>query len=212
LAVRKAGATLNGAVTGVFVDRLFGFISLGILCILVSPMEGQLLVGSTLKWPFLLTMFLLLSVCGGGLLLLLIPQSWHRHAFIRPLTSLIAIIEQGLHHKGVFLSLLLSALLASIILILGLQVLMIAFDVSITWSQGAAILPVVMLLTSLPISFAGWGLREGAMVLGLGIYGVPQETALALSLIYGILHLISGLPGLLLWLLEQRRLEPHVNS
>jgi uncharacterized membrane protein YbhN (UPF0104 family) len=73
------------------------------------------------------------------------------------------------------------------------------------------ILPVVLLLTSLPISFAGWGLREGAMIIALDVYGVPQETALALSLVYGVLHLVSGLPGLVLWLLEKRRLKPDLS-
>jgi uncharacterized membrane protein YbhN (UPF0104 family) len=82
-----------------------------------------------------------------------------------------------------------------------------AFDVPLTWGQGVVILPVVLLLTSLPISFAGWGLREGAMIIALGVYGVTQETALALSLVYGILHLVSGVPGLVLWVLEKRRLK-----
>jgi hypothetical protein len=77
------------------------------------------------------------------------------------------------------------------------------------WWQGAAILPVVMLLTSLPVSFAGWGLREGAMILALGIYGVAQEKAMALSLVYGLLQIISGFPGFILWVLQKKKLPPH---
>jgi uncharacterized membrane protein YbhN (UPF0104 family) len=85
---------------------------------------------------------------------------------------------------------------------------MFGFDIPLTWGQGAAILPVVMLLTSLPISFAGWGLREGAIIIALGVYGVPQETALALSLVYGVLQLFSAIPGLALWIWEKRRVKP----
>jgi len=89
---------------------------------------------------------------------------------------------------------------------------MFAFDIPLTWKQGAAILPAVILLASLPISFAGWGLREGAIMMALGAYGVPQETALAMSLVYGTLHLASAFPGLILWILDKRRLKPSVSS
>ena len=211
LAVRRYGASLNEAVTGVFMDRLFGFISLGILCVLVVPAEGQILIDSDLKWPFLATMLLLLAVLGGGLLLLLVPKAWHSYGFIRPFSPLIEMIRRVLCHKALFLSILLSSLMSSILLISGLQILMTAFDIPLTWGQGVVILPVVLLLTSLPISFAGWGLREGAMIIALGVYGVPQETALALSLVYGVLHLVSGVPGLVLWVLEKRRLKPDLS-
>jgi len=212
LAVRRQGASLTEAVTGVFMDRLFGFISLGILCVLVVPTEGHALIGSDLKWPFLATMFLLLSVLGGGILLLLIPRTWHRYFLIRPFSPLIEMTRRALYCKVLFFSILLSSLVSSLFLISGLQVLMIAFDIPLTWGQGVVILPVVLLLTSLPISFAGWGLREGAMVIALGIYGVSQETALALSLVYGALHLVSGIPGLVLWVLEKRRLKPALST
>ena len=212
LAVRRYGASLNSAVTSVFMDRLFGFISLGVLCLLVIPAEGQVLLDSDLKWPFLVTLFLLAGVFGGGLLLLLIPKHWHSYTLIRPFRYVIEMAQGALYQKGLFFFMLMSSLMASILVILGLQILMIAFDIPLTWGQGAAILPVVMLLTSLPISFAGWGLREGAIIIALGVYGVPQETALALSLIYGVLHLISAVPGLILWVLEKRRLKPKLSS
>lgn len=212
LAVRRQGASLNEAVTGVFMDRLFGFISLGILCALMVPTEGHALISSDLKWPFLITMLLWISVLGGGLLLLLIPRTWHHYFFIRPFSPLIEMTRCALYHKALFFSVLLGSLATSFFLISGLQVLMIAFDVPLTWGQGVVILPVVLLLTSLPISFAGWGLREGAMIIALGVYGVAQETALALSLVYGALHLVSGIPGLVLWVLEKRRLKPALST
>jgi len=206
LAARHHGASLNGAITGVFLDRLFGFISLGFLCLLVIPAEGNSLLESDLKWPFLLTILLLGGVFVGGVMLLVIPKQWHSLFFIRPFHSMIEVVQQSLCQKGLFLAMFLSSLLASILVILGLQILMLGFDIPLTCGQSAAILPVVMLLTSLPISFAGWGLREGAIIIALGVYGVAQETSLALSLVYGVLQLISALPGLILWILEKRRL------
>lgn len=208
LAVRRHGISLNEAVTGVIVDRVFGFLSLGILCLLAIPAEGQILLNSDLKWPFLLTLLLLGGVMGGGIILLLIPTRWLHYPLTRPLIPLTEMIQRMSSHKALVASILINSLVTSLLLISGLQVLMMAFDIPLTWGQGAAILPAVLLLASLPISFAGWGLREGTMIVALGVYGVPPETALALSLVYGMLHLASAIPGLGLWILEKRFTVP----
>jgi len=65
--------------------------------------------------------------------------------------------------------------------------------------------PFVQLLSMLPISFAGWGLREGAMVVAFRFVGVPAEVALGASILYGICLLISSLPGAVIWLALRRR-------
>lgn len=60
----------------------------------------------------------------------------------------------------------------------------------------AAIAIPVMLMTILPISFAGWGVREAAMVTGLGLLNVRSELALAISVGFGLSLLAASLPGL----------------
>jgi hypothetical protein len=56
-----------------------------------------------------------------------------------------------------------------------------------------------MLVTSLPISVAGWGVREGAMVVAFGYVNVPAESAFAMSVLFGLTMLMSGIPGSILW-------------
>jgi hypothetical protein len=67
--------------------------------------------------------------------------------------------------------------------------------------------PFVQLLSMLPISFAGWGLREGAMVVAFRLAGVPAEDALGASLLFGLCLLASSLPGAVIWLGVRRRPE-----
>jgi hypothetical protein len=62
-----------------------------------------------------------------------------------------------------------------------------------------------MLATTLPISIAGWGVREGAMVAAFGLIGVSQEGAVVLSLLAGILAVVACLPGGLIWLMSGYR-------
>ncbi len=52
----------------------------------------------------------------------------------------------------------------------------------------------------IPISFAGWGIREGAMVTLFAFAGVNADTALALSLAFGVALLAVSLPGCAWWL------------
>jgi uncharacterized membrane protein YbhN (UPF0104 family) len=57
----------------------------------------------------------------------------------------------------------------------------------------------VVLLTSLPISIGGWGVRETAMIGLLGLVGVPASAALLLSVELGLIAMVASLPGLVLW-------------
>lgn len=49
-----------------------------------------------------------------------------------------------------------------------------------------AVQPIVVVMASLPVSFGGWGVREGSMVVSLGALGVSAEKALAISVLYGL--------------------------
>jgi glycosyltransferase 2 family protein len=62
------------------------------------------------------------------------------------------------------------------------------------------VIPTVMLVTTLPISIAGWGVREGAMVAGFGFLGVSPDDALALSVLFGLVQIAISLPGGVVWL------------
>ena len=63
-------------------------------------------------------------------------------------------------------------------------------------------------VTMVPISASGLGLREGALIYLLGLYGVPPATALGLSLLYfAVRFLLTGLPGGLVEARGRGRLE-----
>jgi uncharacterized membrane protein YbhN (UPF0104 family) len=55
------------------------------------------------------------------------------------------------------------------------------------------LLPTVSLLSSLPISAGGFGVREVSLVVALSAFGVPTEQALLMSIILGILSLLGAL-------------------
>ena len=69
----------------------------------------------------------------------------------------------------------------------------------------AAIAP-ALLVSYLPISIAGWGVREASLVFAFGLVGVGRETALLISLGIGIIVLVVSLLGGILWALSGMRL------
>lgn len=57
------------------------------------------------------------------------------------------------------------------------------------------LIPPVLLAMALPLSIAGWGLRESAAAVVWSLAGLPAHEGVALSLCYGVLVLVSSLPG-----------------
>ena len=63
----------------------------------------------------------------------------------------------------------------------------------------------VVLVTIVPISIAGWGVREGAMVAAFAYAGLQQADGLIVSLLFGAGYLVLGVVGGLIWVLTSDR-------
>ena len=64
---------------------------------------------------------------------------------------------------------------------------------SIPFFDYLALLPLISMVSSLPIGFGGWGIREGAFVVGLKFIGVSMESAFLISVQVGILSILGTL-------------------
>src|SRR5258708_2827328 len=69
------------------------------------------------------------------------------------------------------------------------------------------LIPLVTLITLVPISIGGWGVREGALVVLLGGIGVPSAAALALSILFGLSSIVVSIPGAIFWWTSGYRLS-----
>lgn len=94
-----------------------------------------------------------------------------------------------------------NSLLANLNLILAAGMVGAALGLPMSPGDYLAVMPVAMVAMVLPISVAGWGVREGVMVALLVAMRLPAHLALAFSLLYGLSIGLSTLPGLaMLWL------------
>ena len=66
------------------------------------------------------------------------------------------------------------------------------------------IFALISLFSVLPISLGGWGVREGLAITLFSAVNVQNETALVVSLLFGVLMIMVGILGGLIWLLSQK--------
>jgi glycosyltransferase 2 family protein len=57
----------------------------------------------------------------------------------------------------------------------------------------------VMLIATLPVSIAGWGVRESVMVLAFSYAGLAESDGLIVSILFGVGNLVVGAIGGIVW-------------
>jgi uncharacterized membrane protein YbhN (UPF0104 family) len=78
-----------------------------------------------------------------------------------------------------------------------------ALDVHAPFLDHFLLVPLIFLIALIPISFAGWGLRETGAIGLYGLVGVAPADALAVSLLFGFVLVLAAVPGGLLWLMPK---------
>ena len=72
-----------------------------------------------------------------------------------------------------------------------------------------ALVPVILFAMVIPLSIAGWGLREGAAVVILPVAGVAAGDALAASVAFGLTFIMTTLPGVAAVWIKPRAAARH---
>jgi uncharacterized membrane protein YbhN (UPF0104 family) len=64
-------------------------------------------------------------------------------------------------------------------------------------------LPIVILVQLIPISIAGWGVREGTIVTLFALLGIASAPALVVSILWGAATAVSAMGAGLIWLISR---------
>lgn len=99
-------------------------------------------------------------------------------------------------------------LLTSVVILVAISMLfwLIAFGLGVQISPIVCIafIPIVLLITTIPISIAGWGIRETVVVGLFSFVGVSPDQSLAISIVFGLAVAGAALPGGLVWLFTEK--------
>lgn len=204
--VARAGAGWRAATYSIFVDRAIGLIALAIIIVASLPWSYNLIGDPHGRSALLLVDFAALAGGLGFLVLGALPWPWlrrwwgthHLHACAVIANRVIFSRRHGPTIAG--LSLLVHVLTA---VIAWCVVRSIAAPVA--FGQIFQLLPPVMLITMLPISIAGWGVREATMGLAFGYAGLMSNEGVNVSLLFGAVSFIVGAFGGLVWIFSAEK-------
>ncbi|MGE5475910.1 MAG: lysylphosphatidylglycerol synthase transmembrane domain-containing protein [Bacteroidales bacterium] len=205
---RRNGLSLATAVNSVALERAITVFALVLLVCLTQPILMLRLPNLPGAWVFPV----LLAVCVLGILLLAsldrLPQSLHRWRVVRGLALLAADTRKLFFHPGYSLITLVVALAGHVNLSLVVYVLARGLNLEVHVLDCLVLVPPVILIMTLPISIAGWGVRETAMVTAFSFVGLSSSSTLVLSILFGLITMLTALPGGLVFLLAGgRRME-----
>jgi uncharacterized membrane protein YbhN (UPF0104 family) len=204
LATRRAGLDLGASINSVMLERAATVYALVLLTTLAEPALIDRLPDTSTVWLFpALTLGATLGLIALSLLDR-VPEGWRRSRIVRGFGQLAADTRKCFfrpRHGGPILAI---ALLGHVNLAMVVWVLALGLGAPVTLVDCLVLVPPVILVATLPISIAGWGAREVAMVTVFGLIGVPSPQATALSVLFGIASLLIALPGGLFWMMERR--------
>ncbi len=206
----REGIGLRGSVNGVLLERAVTVVALVMLVDLTQPWfmprVDEAAMNLILPGIVLVT---LVCVAGLGFLMMLdrLPEGLRRWRVVRGLGNL------GIDARRVFLSLrnLIPVLALGILTHVNISfcvfLLAMALKLDVTWLDCLVLVPPVLLVMTLPISIAGWGVRETAMVAAFGLIGVPEGGAAVLGFLLGLVGVVASAPGGIVWLMSRDRGE-----
>lgn len=84
------------------------------------------------------------------------------------------------------------------------DLLFLSFGIDISWLELLVIITLISVITMIPVSLNGLGVREVSYVYFFQKLGVPDEISLSVSLLFFFLVSISSLIGGVFWLIERR--------
>jgi hypothetical protein len=214
----REGMPVRIAAQAILLDKVVGLVVLLGLVAAVTPILFTVVTDPVMRFSLLM----LCAGCAAGVVGLFatgfvsriaarLPWKVLRYRAVAILVDLVSVSR--FVAVAPLCALRIGLLSAAIHLLYVFSIVVIACIVGVTaspWLIGAMAVPVV-LLAMLPISLSGWGVREAAMVMGLGQLGVPADIALTVSVSFGLSVLLASLPGLptlLFWRFTESSARP----
>ena len=194
----RFGIRLRTATQSVIFDRLSALMAVSLILLLCSPWLGLVFSSNQPVFTVLIFAFVFLAGC----IILLISD------YLIPSFLPGSLKKQAVEFSGaarqVFLGrtgLKVVAVSAAMQFAIALAVWLLAqsMQIQLDLVHVLLLMPVILLVTSIPVSIAGWGVRESSMVVVFGMVGMPTESAISLSLSFGLAMLLASLPGGIAW-------------
>jgi glycosyltransferase 2 family protein len=193
------------AATSILFDRVAGFVGLLLITVLGLPWLFETVSQPAMRLGLVTALLVGAGAVSALFLTRFIPTALRRWRGIRWASELSAVAFTILKNQPGLLALIALSIAIHLLTVLALYLMSVALEMEVSLASMLVLVPPVLLISMLPISVAGWGVREGAMVFALNLVGTPPYQSLALSVCFGLSVLAVSLPGGVLWFLTRKQ-------
>jgi len=201
------GIKHNHALSSILYERFLGIISLVFFASFSLFIDFKIAGSDAIKT----TIMIILVLC-----LALFVVFWNFHKFLqwkwlantithfKSIVHFLENIKDYSQNRRVVIVCLILSLIAQLMGILTVYFISLSLNASVNFFYFIVFLPIVWLISMIPISIGGLGLREGTFVLLFMSIGMPKEMAIAISALVLLQIIAQGLLGGILFLFFQK--------
>lgn len=176
-------------VSAIFWDRVVGFFQIALLCTIASLAQA---IAPSIKQNIWISLGFVWLAISGVFVGAFIPKKLR----FNKLKSLIGLLQFGRYIlKNSFLKTFIIGIISTLILFAAFHKLSLALDLPFSYLQSGIWCSMCILVTIIPVSLAGWGVREGMLTVVFQSMGIASEKAVLLGIAFGLCQLIIGLIG-----------------
>ncbi|MET3908930.1 uncharacterized membrane protein YbhN (UPF0104 family) [Bradyrhizobium sp. S3.3.6] len=204
--VARTGAGWRAATYSIFVDRAIGLVALAVLIVASLPWSYTLIADPHGRSALLLVDFAALAGGIGFLIFGALKWSWLKAWWATHHIHACAVIANRVifnRTRGPVIAIL--SLLVHVLAVVIAWCVVQSIAAPVSFVQVFLLVPPVMLITLMPISIAGWGVREASMGLAFGFAGLAANEGVNVSLLFGAVSFIVGAFGGLVWILSAEK-------
>lgn len=194
----------RSATYSVLIDRMVGVLVLASLVIFCLPWSFALISDIAGRIALLIVGFGSVGACIIFLALGFVRWRWlDRWWLTRQLVAAASNARAVFGSASSMARILAYSLIIHLISVTAAWCLAKAVAAPLEWSQALLLVLPVLLIATVPLSIAGWGTRETAMILAFGYAGLPESDGLIVSVLLGIAMFAAGLLGGVIWILDR---------
>jgi uncharacterized membrane protein YbhN (UPF0104 family) len=198
----RTGAGWRAASYSVLVDRFFGV--LGLAVVVVAGLYWSFaLIANPVGRLVLLAIGLGSLAAAAAFLAVGYWPSLARWKYTRPVSDMAVLARRLLFSRAD------GPLIAASSVVVHLMTAAVAWSIAravaarLGYLDAVLLVLPVMLIATLPISIAGWGVRESALVIAFSYAGLPESDGLIVSVLLGLVTFAVGVIGGIVWLVSR---------
>lgn len=212
--VNRTGAGWRAATYSILTDRAVGLIALALIIVASLPWSYSMIADSRGRLALVVVDFAALAGGLGFLLLGNLPWPWLKNWWLTKHVHACSVIaNQVIFNRQTGPQIAILSLSIHVLAVVIAWCAVRSISAPANFEQVFMLIPPIMLITMLPISIAGWGVREATMMVAFGYVGLVQMDGTVVSILFGAVTFIVGALGGLVWILSSEKnaspLETH---